>query len=396
MPKIKISHIVSFSSEDPVHCANNLLSSDPSMKWKCLNPGEKSASVVLQLEKACVISSIDIGNEHSAYVEILGGRSSSNDTYKILLVMSTFMTPLESKQSHNINKVRMFTKDQLQDPERNEKWDRIKIVCTQPFNRHVQYGLSFITLNAPEENENSVGNTKIGKFLIRPDSPDNINAGSLFAKKKEVGDVLPLTGAAAIRQASNLAFNGTPPAKQKIIEAPLTYKNKPSTSNVSDSELIQKERNRDEILYNKDDEGPNKKIDKLIEQKNKESEEKKQQQEYNKKQIQIKVNKDANKGASVVSEKDNKKTKKDHLDSPSTSAQAFQETKRKANNGFNMTPNKRVKQNVKKKPFHKLLEGVVLVISGIQHPERGKIRAKAMEMGSKYKPDWDVTCTHLV
>lgn len=48
------------------------------------------------------------------------------------------------------------------------------------------------------------------------------------------------------------------------------------------------------------------------------------------------------------------------------------------------------------KPFAKLLEGVVLTISGIQNPERGTLRAKALEMGAKYKADWDDSCTHLI
>lgn len=48
------------------------------------------------------------------------------------------------------------------------------------------------------------------------------------------------------------------------------------------------------------------------------------------------------------------------------------------------------------KPFKRLLEGVVLVISGIQNPGRGQIRDKALAMGAKYKPDWDANCTHLM
>lgn len=84
---------------------------------------------------------------------------------------------------------------------------------------------------------------------------------------------------------------------------------------------------------------------------------------------------------------------------------------------------KRVKmspaKNVIYKPFGKLLEGVVLVISGIQvsylnlryfkrqfsnidciiffqNPDRADIRDKAIRMGARYKPDWDSTCTHLM
>jgi len=48
------------------------------------------------------------------------------------------------------------------------------------------------------------------------------------------------------------------------------------------------------------------------------------------------------------------------------------------------------------KPFGQLLEGVVLVISGYQNPHRANLRAMALEMGARYKSDWDSSCTHLV
>ena len=48
------------------------------------------------------------------------------------------------------------------------------------------------------------------------------------------------------------------------------------------------------------------------------------------------------------------------------------------------------------KPFHKLMDRVVFVMSGYQNPERGKIRDRALEMGAQYKADWGSTCTHLM
>lgn len=99
------------------------------------------------------------------------------------------MTPLEARQTQNVNKVRMFKQNDLSEPERNEKWDRVKIVCTQPFNRHVQYGLSFINLySADGKNVEKPQQSAFGKFTIRPESPDNISVGSLFARRKGLQD----------------------------------------------------------------------------------------------------------------------------------------------------------------------------------------------------------------
>ena len=51
---------------------------------------------------------------------------------------------------------------------------------------------------------------------------------------------------------------------------------------------------------------------------------------------------------------------------------------------------------VARRPFARLLEGVVFTLSGFKNPLRGQIRQNAMDMGAKYKGDWDGSCTHLV
>ena len=60
------------------------------------------------MEKSTQIQSIDIGNDGSAFVEVLIGRSTAPDSYEVLIGMSTFMTPQESKQWSNANRVRIL------------------------------------------------------------------------------------------------------------------------------------------------------------------------------------------------------------------------------------------------------------------------------------------------
>ena len=60
------------------------------------------------MEKSTQIQSIDIGNDGSAFVEVLVGRSTAPDSYEVLIGMSTFMTPQESKQWSSANRVRIF------------------------------------------------------------------------------------------------------------------------------------------------------------------------------------------------------------------------------------------------------------------------------------------------
>jgi DNA-repair protein XRCC1 len=61
------------------------------------------------------------------------------------------MTPQECRNETNLQRVRIFKYQDLNKATQSEKWDRVRIVCTQPFNKQLQYGISFITVHAPEE-----------------------------------------------------------------------------------------------------------------------------------------------------------------------------------------------------------------------------------------------------
>ncbi|XP_016106011.1 DNA repair protein XRCC1-like [Sinocyclocheilus grahami] len=153
MPEIKLKHVVSCSSEDSTHKADNLLSSDTYRKWKAARPGEKQVSVILQLEKEEQIHSIDIGNEGSAFIEVLVGHSTSvkDQDFQVLLVTSSFMSPTESRNGTNTNRVRLFGPSQLVKAMAQEKWDCVKIVCSQPYSKSIAYGVAFIKLHSPPD-----------------------------------------------------------------------------------------------------------------------------------------------------------------------------------------------------------------------------------------------------
>ena len=84
------------------------------------------------------------------------------------------MSPLESRELQNRNRVRMFRKDKLDKSVMAEKWDIIKVVCTQPYNKHTQYGLSFVTFfKDVDVNDNT---PKIGSFAILPSSEEEADS----------------------------------------------------------------------------------------------------------------------------------------------------------------------------------------------------------------------------
>ncbi|XP_062499516.1 DNA repair protein XRCC1-like isoform X2 [Corticium candelabrum] len=213
MPDAKISHILSFSSEDSTHVAENLLKQENARKWNCANAGEKTASVILQLEKATKIEGIDIGNDGSAFVEVLVGRSGSQNSdgdYEVLLVTSSFMSPSESKSGANKSRVKMFGKQMLSKVTVDQKWDRVKIICTQPYNKNVKYGLVFVRLHGPPDESDTTNTTNkqqvtFGAFKLRDDvDTASLRVGSLFESQK-ASSPLKLSVAASARAASMLS-----------------------------------------------------------------------------------------------------------------------------------------------------------------------------------------------
>ncbi|KAI3361271.1 hypothetical protein L3Q82_013454 [Scortum barcoo] len=194
MPEIKLKHVVACSTEDTTHKADNLLSSDTYRKWKAARPGEKQTSVILQFEKEEQVHSIDIGNEGSAFIEVLVGNSSAmrDQDYEVLLVTSSFMSPTESRNGTNMNRVRFFGPNQLQKSTAQEKWDRVKIVCSQPYTKNIAYGLAFVKFHSPPDKNDPTPTTppkltKLGQFRVKDESSSSgpsLQPGSLFFNRE--------------------------------------------------------------------------------------------------------------------------------------------------------------------------------------------------------------------
>ncbi|XP_041373401.1 DNA repair protein XRCC1-like [Gigantopelta aegis] len=350
MPEIKIQHVVSCSSEDKNNPADNLKKPEGSYKWKCAAPGEKSISVVLQFEKACQISAIDIGNEGSAFVEVLVGKStaSGDQDYQVILVASSFMSPLESRNGTNRNSVRIFGADKLSKMVASEKWDRVKIVCTQQFNKTSQFGLSFIKFHSPSDGKEGetkpAGQQTLGAFRLKSESGDDIPVGTLFAHRKEKTEPTPLKGAAAVRAASKLAEDSKPATPKPSVTL------KPSVPSSRSAETKPSPAKRKHNVSSDEEEAPAPAMKTPL-----------------------------RKQSTSISSTSTTSSRHSHETPP---------------------PLKKTKSEPPKpspsKEFSKLMENVVFVISGFQNPYRGEIREKALEMGAKYRPDWGRGCTHLI
>lgn len=352
------------------------------------------------------------------------------------------MTPVESRNSTSPNRVRCFNEDALIENVSRENWNLVKIVCTQPFNKHVQYGIAFIkvhcssrnnpitneiqTVLLPENNfmkNNHVPKT-LGKFKLREESPEcsdvDEKSSSLFERwKKNKDPSKTVTVATAIREALS-----TTSSEPMVHHKKLSIKHSSLPIESDDEEgnrRSRKIRKTDKILYDDNDDPANKQLEKKLSLEKIKSDKDKHEISKSNRESTITVKKlktDDKKQNSYSSSKESdfkligqyskenkqnlpkqsnfKKFLNDKLSVSTSISQSMQIKSPIAENSdqkkFSVPP----KVIYKFKPFKNLLNGVVFVISGIQNPDRSEIRRKALEMGAKYKPDWDSQCTHLI
>ena len=65
----------------------------------------------------------------------------------------------------------MFNADKFNAEMAKQNWDQIKIVCTQPFYKHMKYGISFIKVHTLDLNS---PRKKFGAFALRDEEEDSL------------------------------------------------------------------------------------------------------------------------------------------------------------------------------------------------------------------------------
>ncbi|XP_058531121.1 DNA repair protein XRCC1 isoform X2 [Ochotona princeps] len=345
MPEIRLRHVVSCSSQDSTHCAENLLKADTYRKWRAAKAGEKTISVVLQFEKEEQIHSVDIGNDGSAFVEVLVGSSAAGtgeQDYEVLLVTSSFMSPSESRSGSNPNRVRMFGPDKLVRAAAEKRWDRVRVVCSQPYSKDAPYGLSFVRFHSPPDKDEAEAPaqkgtvTKLGQFRVKEEDEgaSALKPGALFFNR--INKTSPTTSrdpagpsyAAATLQASSAA-TPTSPVSRAVVSA-----SKPQESPKGKRKLD---------LNQEDKKAPSKQPAQLA-------------------------------GPAAKRPK------------PQGAAPGKPRGEGPEPRAARAGPQE----------LGQILQGVVVVLSGFQNPFRSELRDKALELGAKYRPDWTPDSTHLI
>ncbi|XP_036284644.1 DNA repair protein XRCC1 isoform X5 [Pipistrellus kuhlii] len=322
MPEIRLRHVVSCSSQDSTHCAENLLKADTYRKWRAAKAGEKTISVVLQ----------------------------------VLLVTSSFMTPSESRSGSNPNRVRIFGPDKLVRGAAEKRWDRVKIVCSQPYSKDSPYGLSFVRLHSPPDKDEVEASpqkvTKLGQFRVKEEDEgaSSLRPGALFFSRinktptATTSDPSGPSYAAATLQASSATSSPSPASRP----AGSTSKPQESPKGKRKLDLNQEERKTPGKLSAQPS-PPARKRPKLL---------------------------------------------------APTSTPATASVPAPARGAVPGKPRGEGKEHkgprAGPQEMGKILKGVVVVLSGFQNPFRSELRDKALELGAKYRPDWTPDSTHLI
>ncbi|XP_055408783.1 DNA repair protein XRCC1 isoform X1 [Bubalus kerabau] len=384
MPEIRLRHVVSCSSQDSTYCAENLLKADTYRKWRAAKAGEKTISVVLQLEKEEQIHSVDIGNDGSAFVEVLVGSSAGGageQDYEVLLVTSSFMSPAESRSGSNSNRVRIFGPDKLVRAAAEKRWDRVKIVCSQPYSKDAPYGLSFVRFHSPPDKDEAEASsqkvTKLGQFRVKEEdeSASSLKPGALFFSR--INKTPPVTAsdptgpsyAAATLQASSAASSASPASKA----AGSAFKVRSPDPGGAEKE---------ERSWRPQHNPPPK------------------PQESPKGKRKLDLNQEEKKTPSKPSAQPSLPAlKRPKLPAPTRTPA----TPRPPAPARGAAPGKPRGEGAEPKApragpqeLGKILQGVVVVLSGFQNPFRSELRDKALELGAKYRPDWTPDSTHLI
>ncbi|KAM3956395.1 LOW QUALITY PROTEIN: DNA repair protein XRCC1 [Aphomia sociella] len=405
MPRVKIDYVVSFSSEDPENKADNLLAWDiGKKKWLC-GKGESSCSVVLQLARAVQISSIHIGADNAALVEVLVGRSETpNEPFQVLVPSCVLLSPAESRRAECAGagagvgvgagageRVRTWAAAQLS-VAATRRWDRLRLVCSQPYNKHCKYGLSFVHVYEPEALTTSCTSEAPG---AADSDSDEYRPGRLFADERAGADA-----GAQIRHATSQLLKNISESS-KLIKSPIV-KNTATNKKKSVQDAPSTSRDKDSLMYTDDDDRPHSKIDQVVQRHRHEKKEKDDTPKRNTKDNDKKHNKDD----LVVSSSSTKTNKRDDHKRKESDQSKGEPMKRKHGDDLskNKTSHRKTDRNdssVTKSPNNdtigeqspsvdsgRVLAGVGVVLSGYVHPERGALQAAARALGAVVRRDW--------
>ncbi|KJE97759.1 hypothetical protein CAOG_07862 [Capsaspora owczarzaki ATCC 30864] len=421
MSQLKFQSVVTFSSEDGPNLADNILSSDRHKAWKGV-AGASSHTIEIDLDRASIVQSVVIGNAGSAMIELQVARrgelAANPGAFYDLLPTSTFMTKADMTQGTNATRIRTFTKEACEQDTVSQRWDRIRLVCRQPFSKTLPFGVAFVELfglsptgaapppsggnraNAgamamvtetqPVNDDDADGShsggertsptvsppaaamkpavTQFGAFKLKSEAPKAaITPGSLFHESRNTISAMPAKAPSSFAPTQTTkAAASVAPAKQAVpasqssrSSAPVALPSSAASSQPLAAQTVIPPPSSSSSATARPTQLPA-----------------------------------AKPAAPVIA-----RAEKPSAAAPVARAEKASETH---------TPPKTL--SPARKPmvhsdesgdedddgFKLLMKGVTFVLSGYQNPLRGELRTKGQQMGARYEQNWTKGCTHLI
>ncbi|KAN0003651.1 hypothetical protein ACTFIZ_009810 [Dictyostelium cf. discoideum] len=419
------------SSESEFNKSSNVLLDDTYRIWQTKDKTGK-AFIELQFPIPSLIHQIDITNAGSAFIEVLVGLVTWEPTeFLVLVPLTNFMSLSETTNKTNRNRMKSFDTSNFSSQTVPRKWERVRIVCSQPW-LDDNLGISLVKIYAPPSKITTPPTTT--KLSLSSSSNNNLTPQIKSEKLGDSANDIDLTDTSAsnlidtsfesdpnipLKSDKTQMLNFVPELKRsnsstpkKLSKSATVMLSNPLPGQVlvinqkSKSKGVNKEPEK-EIETEEEDEDEKIEIKKKLDQQQKKqsSQESSSQQKIPQKQksklVEPKQSDEDDSMQDIKIVNNNNNNVKNENQTKSTQRNSLEKLTN-TNDGETdeecddlqiiATP----KQQQKLTPFGNLLKGVVLVIGGIQNPQRGEIREKALEMGAGYKPDWCREATHLV
>eukprot|EP01147_Barroeca_monosierra_P009595 gene9594-1819_t len=425
MPVASIKHVISFTSETKPHLAENLLNGDKRKAWHG-EAGKSQHAVVLQLEKACIITGIDVGNAGSAFVEVLVARLESNQSdFKTFLPVTKLMSPSESKDWINTQAVHMFGIEKFDRSVQCERWDRLRIIVRQPYNKLEAFGLTFVNVHTSDVSSSKAISSRsstvpkesgpiqpesnsIGLFKLRDMPASHLSSGGLFFKRSSLNAGHTPESGLSLQQKSStndkyatvssrlsaqreVSFGLPSTVDKPVVDHKLSKVSSAPTSSstlglTSSSSSTYSDRKK---VLQTSKTLPSQVASLPMGITDTKPSEKQSLSDY----------KTMKSPSMSVAEKrfmeqsnaqDDFPSKKPRLKRGST----VSKYKAKRSKPYSEVPHAEV-EGVESN-HGSILDGVVFALSGFKNPFRTELREKGVALGATYKPDWTSKCTHLI
>ncbi|EDQ84941.1 uncharacterized protein MONBRDRAFT_29749 [Monosiga brevicollis MX1] len=356
---VKVQHVINASPSAQGFPPEHVLDSDPGRVWKGL--AGVTNWVELQLDRAVVIETLDVGNYGSAMLEVKVRNSGASDsTWANLCPVELVLPPSASKSwdASQLQNVLFFGQSKINQQARQQRWDQLRLVCKQPYNKTEPFGLTFVRVH------------EAGASAATAASP----AASASPK-------------APSKPASATTTPTKPTLKREGTFGMFKLKSQPSTTSPPNS--IERMRSLT---------ASSSKADRALSEaaENARLAAEARQQAAEERRVREAAEHAAHSLPTTIPQQPTTSSWVSTAVSRTPPAASTPQRTAPKPSAAAPPPKRSKPAPTAPPPYRDILKGVRFTLSGYQNPRRGQLRDLALGMGAQYAAQWDSRCTHSI